>query len=50
MSNESYLFAAYVATWLIHLGYIAHLVSRARKIRNEVSELQASTGNRPGSR
>lgn len=34
-----FLFAAYVATWIIHLFYIGTLVTRFSKLRQQLREL-----------
>ncbi len=34
------LYIAYVATWLIHIGYLLFLASKARKLRDEARDLQ----------
>jgi CcmD family protein len=34
-----FLYAAYVATWLIHIGYLATLVARYRRLRQEIQEI-----------
>jgi CcmD family protein len=39
MNGIRFLFAAYVATWVIHLFYIGTLVSRFRKLRQQLREL-----------
>ena len=39
MTALKFMVAAYVATWLIHGGYIATLVSRYSKLRREMKEL-----------
>ncbi|HXY16458.1 MAG TPA: CcmD family protein [Terriglobales bacterium] len=36
----SYLYAAYVITWLIHIGYLGTLVRRYSRLRNEMEELK----------
>jgi CcmD family protein len=36
----SYLYAAYAATWLIHIGYLLSLVFRYSALRKEVEELK----------
>jgi len=36
----SYLYAAYIVTWLIHLGYIGTLVQRYSRLRREMQELE----------
>jgi CcmD family protein len=38
----SYLYAAYIATWVIHLGYIGSMVRRYRRLRHEMEELKRS--------
>ena len=34
-----FLYAAYAATWLIHIGYLATLVARYRHLRREIQEI-----------
>jgi CcmD family protein len=36
----NYLYAAYVATWAIHIGYLGTLVRRYSRLRNEIAELK----------
>jgi CcmD family protein len=36
----SYLYAAYVATWVIHIGYLGTLVRRYARLRTEIEELK----------
>jgi CcmD family protein len=36
----SYLYAAYIATWVIHVAYIGSLVRRYNRLRREVQELK----------
>ena len=37
MSNgHGYLFAAYVATWIIHITYLATIVSRYARLKREM--------------
>jgi len=36
---NGYLLAAYVATWIIHIGYLATLVSRYSRVKREIEEL-----------
>jgi CcmD family protein len=41
MSNgHGYLFAAYAATWIIHIAYLGTIVSRYAKLKREISELK----------
>jgi CcmD family protein len=39
MKANPYLFAAYVATWIIHITYLATIARRYARLRREVSEL-----------
>jgi CcmD family protein len=34
-----FLYAAYVATWIIHISYLALLLRRYIRLRNEIQEL-----------
>jgi len=45
MNSVKFLYAAYTATWTIHLLYIWSLLRRYRHLRQQKSEL-----NRPQSR
>jgi CcmD family protein len=36
----NYLYAAYTATWVIHIAYLATLVRRYSKLRREIAELK----------
>ena len=40
MKTNPYLLAAYVATWLIHIGYLTTLVTRYARLRREIEELK----------
>ncbi|HTS35558.1 MAG TPA: CcmD family protein [Candidatus Solibacter sp.] len=42
MNAVKFLFAAYIATWLIHGFYMGTLVSRFRRLRREIDELHKS--------
>ena len=42
----NYLIAAYIATWLIHGGYLAILVSKYARIQREIKTLNNS-GKKP---
>lgn len=37
---NGYLFAAYAATWIIHIAYLATLVSRYSRLKQEIDELK----------
>ena len=34
-----FLYAAYAATWIIHISYLAYLLRRYARLRNEILEL-----------
>ena len=36
----SYLHAAYIATWAIHIAYLGTLLSRYTRLRSEIEELK----------
>jgi CcmD family protein len=36
----SYLYAAYMATWVIHIAYLGSLVRRYNRLRREIEELK----------
>jgi CcmD family protein len=36
----NYLYAAYIATWVIHIGYLGHLLRNYRRVQREVEELK----------
>ena len=40
MNAIKFMVAAYVATWVIHGGYLTTLISRYSKLRREMKELQ----------
>ena len=37
---NGYLIAAYTATWIIHIAYLATLVSRYSSLKREIEELK----------
>jgi len=39
MNAIKFLFAAYIATWVIHASYIGTLLLRFRRLRQELQEL-----------
>lgn len=39
MNATRYLYAAYAATWIIHLGYLATIVRRYRRLRGRIAQL-----------
>jgi CcmD family protein len=36
----SFLYAAYTATWIIHISYLAALVWRYRRLQKQIEELR----------
>jgi CcmD family protein len=36
----NYLYAAYIATWAIHIGYLGTLLRRYTRLRNEIEEFK----------
>ena len=36
----SYLYAAYAATWIIHIGYLGILARRYARLKREIQELR----------
>jgi len=42
----NFLYAAYTATWIIHIIYLGILVSRYRRLRNEIEELRKAEKNK----
>jgi CcmD family protein len=40
-SGMSYLYAAYIATWVIHVAYLGTLLRRYIRLRNEIAEFNA---------
>ena len=37
---NGYLFAAYAATWIIHIGYLTTIVRRYSRVKREIEELK----------
>jgi CcmD family protein len=37
---NGYLLAAYAATWIIHIAYLATLVGRYARLKREIEELK----------
>ena len=40
MKGNPYLLTAYVATWLIHIGYLTTLVTRYSRLKKDIEELK----------
>jgi len=36
----SYLYAAYISTWVIHITYLGYLLRRYSSLRKEIEELK----------
>ena len=36
----TYLYAAYAATWIIHIAYLATLLTRYTRLRDEMRDLK----------
>jgi CcmD family protein len=36
----TFLYAAYAATWIIHITYLSTLVRRYKRLQREIEELQ----------
>jgi CcmD family protein len=41
MNALKFLFAAYIATWVIHAFYLGTLVRRFRRLRRELQDLDS---------
>ena len=39
MKANPYLFAAYAATWIIHIGYLATIARRYARLRREAADI-----------
>lgn len=37
---NGYLFAAYAATWIIHIAYLTTIVRRYSRLKREIEELK----------
>jgi CcmD family protein len=40
MTGNPYLLAAYVVTWVIHIGYISTILTRYAKLKREILALK----------
>jgi hypothetical protein len=36
----TYLYAAYIATWVIHIAYLGSVLRRYTRLRNEIAEFK----------
>jgi CcmD family protein len=39
----NYLYAAYAATWIIHIGYLTILARRYARLRKEIDDLKKNS-------
>jgi CcmD family protein len=42
MRENPYLFAAYAATWVIHITYLTTIVRRYARLKREIEQLKKS--------
>jgi len=40
MKANPYLFAAYAATWIIHIAYLTTIMRRYARLKREIDELK----------
>ncbi len=40
MSGNGYLFAAYAATWIIHIAYLGTIIRRYSRLQREIEDLK----------
>ena len=40
MKSDTFLYAAYMATWVIHIGYLGTLMRRYSRLKQEIKELE----------
>lgn len=45
-SNLTFIIAAYTVTWLVLLGYLARLVRKGGRARNEYEHIQQTGGEK----
>jgi hypothetical protein len=38
--KDGYLFAAYAASWIIHITYLGTIVARYSRVKREIEELK----------
>jgi CcmD family protein len=43
VNNNAYLYAAYIVVWVVHLAYACSLVSRGKRMKREMRELNRRT-------
>lgn len=34
-----YMWAAYIVTWVVHIGYLGYLTARAARLKRDIEEL-----------
>jgi len=50
MSGNRYLFAAYAATWIIHVAYLWTIVRRYSRLQREIEDLKKPSVRKAGFR
>ena len=50
MNSMHYLYAAYIATWVIHGTYLTILVSKYSRIRKEMERKPSAISRQPSAR
>jgi CcmD family protein len=40
MNSNAYLFAAFAATWIIHIAYLGTIVSRYARLKRDIDQLK----------
>ena len=50
MNSMNYLYAAYIATWLIHGTYLTILVGKYSRIRKEMETKPSAISRQPSAR
>ena len=43
MKSNGFLMAAFIVTWVIHIGYILYLGSRAKRLQQDIEELNRTS-------
>jgi hypothetical protein len=42
----NYLYAAYIATWTIHIAYLGTLLRRYTRLKNDIAEFKGREGDK----
>ena len=48
MKTLQFLYAAYIVTWVIHFGYVLYLTGFARRLREDVRDLERESKGSDG--